>query len=355
MVVTWALIVNFYAWLIISNMDVYFNIQEIRLSSHNSILIEYLYSGIQYLEGVLFGVIFGTLFTMINFLTDRSGFRKYSYGKIVLIKSFLYILSIIITSVLIYQIFKLFNILPEGLSLDLFWDNATAGYFTATIAYMTFFIILTNFFLQINKKFGPGVILDLFTGKYHRPKDEERIFMFLDMKGSTAIAEKLGHEKYSQFIRNCYHDLTNIVLNYNAEIYQYVGDEVVLCWPIKKGLKKLNCLKAFFSYENVLKKREKFYLKKFGVAPKFKAGMDMGQVTVTEIGDIKRDIAYHGDVLNTASRIQENCNKFNQKLLISENIEQQLDSLNGFTKNFIGEITLRGKEHIVKVYGINLN
>ena len=354
MIIAWTLIVDFYAWLIISNMDVYFNIQQIRLSEHNSILIEYLYSGLQYLEGLFFGIIFGTLFTLVNYFTDHTGFRKYSYGKIVLIKSFLYILSIIITSMLIYQLFKLFNILPEGFSPDLFWDYSSAGFLASAIVYITFFIVLTNLFLQINKKFGPGAILDLFTGKYHRPKDEERIFMFLDMKGSTAIAEKLGHEKYSQFIRNCYHDLTNVVLNYNAEIYQYVGDEVVLCWPIKKGLKKLNCLNAFFAYEKELGRKEKFYLKKFGIMPKFKAGMDMGQVTVTEIGDIKRDIAYHGDVLNTASRIQENCNKFNQKLLISENIEQRLDSLNGFTKNLIGEINLRGKEHIVKVYGINL-
>ncbi len=355
MIIAWALIVNFYAWLIISNMDLYFNIQQLRLSEHHGILVEYLYSGVQYLEGLLFGIIFGTLFTLVNYFTDHSDFRKYSYGKIVLLKSVLYIFAIFISATIIYWVFLIFKILPEGLSPNLLWDNATAGYFSSTIVYIAFFIVLTNFVLQISKKFGPGVILDLFTGKYYRPKDEEKIFMFLDMKGSTAIAEKLGHKKYSQLVRNCYHDLTNVVLNYNAEIYQYVGDEVVLCWPIKKGLKKLNCINAFFAYERALNENESFYLKNFGVVPEFKAGMDMGQVTVTEIGDIKRDIAYHGDVLNTASRIQENCNKFGQKLLISENIERQLNSLNGLSKSFIGEINLRGKEHIVKIYGINLN
>ena len=81
--------------------------------------------------------------------------------------------------------------------------------------------------------------------------------------------------------------------------------------------------------------------------------MDMGIVTVVEIGEIKRDIAYHGDVVNTASRIQDHCNDLNQKLLISEHLEKKLTGLNGFSKNYIGEINLRGKEHIVKVYGID--
>jgi adenylate cyclase len=355
MIIAWAAIVNFYSWIIISNMNIYFDMKLISSSSSNSVLLEYIVSGMQYLEGAMFGVIFGTLFTVINIFTDHSDFRKYSYGKIVVLKSILYILSVIVTSVIIYILFKILKTIPEDLSLGLLWDNVKADYFVSGIVYITFFIILTNFILQISKKFGPETILNLFTGKYHKPKGEERIFMFLDMKSSTAIAEKLGHEKYSQFIRNCYHDLTNIVLTYNAEIYQYVGDEVVLCWPSKKGLRKLNCLNAFFAYEKELNRKGKYYLKEFGEVPKFKAGMDMGQVTVTEIGDIKRDIAYHGDVLNTASRIQENCNKFNQKLLISENIEKQLDSLNGFSKKLIGEINLRGKEQIVKIYGINSN
>ena len=47
--------------------------------------------------------------------------------------------------------------------------------------------------------------------------------MFLDLVGSTKIAERLGHKTYSRFIRHCFHDLTDIVLRYKAEIYQYVG------------------------------------------------------------------------------------------------------------------------------------
>ena len=179
-----------------------------------------------------------------------------------------------------------------------------------------------------------------------------RIFLFLDLKGSTTIAEKLGHNTYSQLLRNCYHDLTEIVIKYKADIYQYIGDEVVLSWKTKDAFQTLNCIKLYFAYDNKLKEHKEFYMKHYHTLPEFKGGMDMGVVTVAEIGDIKREIAYHGDVLNTASRIQEQCKVLDKNLLISENLEKELIDLNGFEKEFIGEVTLRGKEKNVKLYSL---
>ena len=95
------------------------------------------------------------------------------------------------------------------------------------------------------------------------------------------------------------------------------------------------------------------YLKKFKAEPEFTGGMDMDVVTVAEIGGIKREIAYHGDVLNTAARIQDQCKKLNKDLLISENVEKNLVKLNGFKKEFIGDVSLRGKEKALKIYSLN--
>ena len=104
-------------------------------------------------------------------------------------------------------------------------------------------------FRQINLFLGSNNLWKLFSGKFYNPHEEERIFMFLDLVGSTTIAEKLGHKTYSHFLRHCFHDLTEIVLKYQAEIYQYVGDEVVLSWKEKNGLERMNCIKTFFAFE----------------------------------------------------------------------------------------------------------
>ena len=42
------------------------------------------------------------------------------------------------------------------------------------------------------------------TGYYQKPKEESKIFMFLDLQSSSKIAELLGHEKYSDFIQDCF-------------------------------------------------------------------------------------------------------------------------------------------------------
>jgi adenylate cyclase len=211
-----------------------------------------------------------------------------------------------------------------------------------------------NFILQVNKKFGPGNLWKMITGKYHSPREDKKIFMFMDLRGSTAVAEKLGHNKYSQLMQNCFYDLTEILLSYKASVYQYVGDEVVLTWDMKRGLQNLNCIKAYFAFERKLKSRENYYLKNFKTAPFFKCGIDCGEVTVAEIGEIKREIAYHGDVLNTAARIEKKCTPLNKKMIISEYLEKELpENMDGFNKELIGEIELKGKQGKINLYSID--
>ena len=52
--------------------------------------------------------------------------------------------------------------------------------------------------------------------------------MFLDLKSSTHLAETLEHVTCSRLIQDCYAELTAPLLDYNAQVYQYVGDEVVV-------------------------------------------------------------------------------------------------------------------------------
>ena len=315
-------------------------------------LTEYLDSGYIHLEIFMTAIIFGALFAIINTLTDTTRMRKMSFGAIIAIRSALYLLSFLFAGFLIYLVFDSFNIITDtqwAETLKLF----TSVYLISIFTYFVGAILLINFVLQVNRKFGPGNLLKLTTGKYSTPKIENRIFMFLDLKGSTHIAERLGHKKYSKLMQNCFHDLTDVVINYNASIYQYVGDEVVLCWDMKNGLKALNCIKAFFVFEKKLQSRKNYYLTNFDLLPYFKCGLDCGEITVAEIGDIKREIAYHGDVLNTAARIEKLCTPQGKKMLISEYLEKELpEEMIGFSKEFVGKFELRGKDEGIKIYSI---
>jgi len=195
--------------------------------------------------------------------------------------------------------------------------------------------------------------MDLLKGKYYHPRREHLIFLFLDLKGSTTIAEKLGHENYSEFIKDCVHQLTPILINNQANVYQYVGDEIVLHWKTEAGLNQLRCLNTFFAFRKRLIQRVEYFEARYGIAPEFKAGMDTGEVTVTEIGDLKREIAFHGDVLNTASRLEKKCNEYQKPLLVTEHLTKKIVSANDYEFEFINDIPLRGKQKKVRFFAVN--
>jgi adenylate cyclase len=209
--------------------------------------------------------------------------------------------------------------------------------------------------MQINRMLGEGVLLKFLWGKYYKPVEEERIFMFLDMKSSTTVAERLGHQKYYALLDDFYHEITIPVLKNNAEIYQYVGDEVVFAWKTKSGIKNANCIKIFFDIMERLDHKQEKYFNKYGLVPEFKAGVHFGDVITAKIGDLKRVIVYNGDVMNTTARIQELCNHYHCKLLVSGSLLEKLELSKTYNSNFIDSVKLRGKETEIDLYCMGKN
>ncbi|WP_411029887.1 adenylate/guanylate cyclase domain-containing protein [Spongiimicrobium sp. 3-5] len=227
--------------------------------------------------------------------------------------------------------------------------------FWSVVIYSGVILEIALFYSEAVDYMGSGVIYNYSFGKYHRPVLEERIFMFLDMKSSTSIAETLGHKMYFNLLKNYYADMTNAILETSGEIYQYVGDEIVVSWSVKNGLRKNNCIRCFAKISKRLQQKEDNYIERFGLVPAFKAGYHIGEVTTGEIGIIKRNIIYTGDVLNTTARIQAQCNEHNTKILLSKKLADQLETDNSFSLNKIGEMMLRGKKEPIQLLSINFS
>jgi adenylate cyclase len=168
--------------------------------------------------------------------------------------------------------------------------------------------------------------------------------MFLDLNSSTTIAESLGDEKYHALIRDFFADITNPILDNKGEIYQYVGDEVIVAWTLEDGIENNQCVRCFFDVKNRIEENKEKYLQRYGLVPSFKAGIHCGKVVAGEVGIIKRDITYSGDVLNTTSRILSMCKEFNAELIASFNLISNLNLSDNYIKQSLGSIRLRGKE-----------
>jgi len=220
------------------------------------------------------------------------------------------------------------------------------------LRFLTYFYLscfLNSFFKGFLRKIGGGNTQRFMLGLMNKPQEEERIFMFLDLKNSTTIAEKIGHKKFSHLVQDVFNDMA-IVDNYKAEIYNYMGDGAIISWTVKDGIKNGNCLKAFFAFNSVLKNRTRYYNRKYNLEPKFKAGAHVGKVMVLQIGQIRRDISYNGDTMNTAARIESQCNELRQQVLISGDLQYLLKENKNFRFKSVGEIQLKGKRKGVEIF-----
>jgi len=299
------------------------------------------------------GLLAAIIYSSVEIFTDRPFFQRQSYFIIIAIKLvfFFFGVKIILAASIMLLIF-FGGGLPESVTpIQVLRSGAYWVFFSYFIVVASFI----SFVIMVSKKFGPGVLWNMFIGRYRNPREEQRVFMFLDLKSSTTIAEKLGHIKFSKLIQNCFADLTPIVTKHGVEIYQYVGDEAVLSWPIESAFESNHCIHAYFDFMDVLAARSNYYEREYGLQPFFKAGGHLGNVIVAEVGLIKREIAYHGDVLNTTARIQGRCNEFKEQLLVSDQLLQFLKPDNKIESRSIGQELLKGKKKVVTIHGIRRN
>lgn len=300
---------------------------------------------VQSMVAILIGApIMGIISGMVQILIEEHSYKRVSLQKLLVLRIIyvlVFLVSIISLTYLIYGknlSYAEFAFEPGSLS-----------------AYL--YIVSVDIFMfclrQVNLFLGSNNLWKLFSGKFYSPREEERIFMFLDLESSTQHAERLGHVQYSKMIQDCFNDL-GVVAKNDAEIYQYVGDEAILTWELEYGLKNQNCLNAFFNFKNQLERKKEYYLHEYNCYPHFKAGINSGIVTVTEVGKFKKEIAYHGDTINTAARIQNKCNELQQELVISEDLHSMLMH-EDFLFDQLGSIELRGKQKSVGLFAVHMS
>ena len=213
-------------------------------------------------------------------------------------------------------------------------------------------LLSAQIIVEIDQKYSPGVFWEILTGKYLKPRNEKRIIMFLDLKDSTPIAEQLGHEKYFLFIRDFIYYVSRAVLENNGMIYQYVGDEVVVTWPYNKRnvLKSINTV---IDSRKAIQRRADYFRRMYDIVPDFRVGLHAGDVTIGEIGVIKKDIAISGEAMNIAARIRSACNELNQKSVVSK---EYFDTgiLKSWQGENLGEVSLKGVDESIQLYALKI-
>ncbi len=190
-----------------------------------------------FLPSFIVAVIMGSLQVLFEYFIYFNRFEQNRFGIIILLKTIVFTLSFLILIIIVvlvrHVLLILLKIIPPENSETIISELLSYFFSYEMVSIWVFILIISfmvNFVAIINRRMGRGVLLDLFIGKYHSPKSEKRIFMFLDIISATTIAEKLEAKKYSSFLKDFFFDIDLAITTTGGVIFQFVGDEVVVVW-----------------------------------------------------------------------------------------------------------------------------
>ena len=236
-----------------------------------------------------------------------------------------------------------------------------------TVLAFVIFLVISEF-LQMRRVIGGRTLNNLLLGRYHQPVREERVFILVDIKGSTPLAERLGDQRAHAFITSAFFDIDQPILEHGGsaffdidqpilehggEVYNYVGDELIASWPLGEGVDGARCVWCALAIQDALARRADDYRRIFGSAPAVRIVLHAGPVVAGECGDAKLAIVYLGDTLNTAARIEEMAKAIGRDCVISDALLAQIDLPPSLGVEPLGSIQLRGRQQPVILHALH--
>jgi class 3 adenylate cyclase len=212
--------------------------------------------------------------------------------------------------------------------------------------------LLVGVVYELTRLVGNRVLLNVALGRYRRPVREDRVLMFLDLAGSTSLAETMGELRVQNLLTRFFYDIDDAIVAHGGEVHAYVGDEVIVTWPLDKRMSSGRCIDCFFAIADTIAAKADSYRKEFGMVPNFRAGLHAGAVVISECGSSRRQLAYFGDTVNVTARLQEYCKEAGRDLLVSADLLSHLRPNPELLIEPLGPAQLRGRAAAIEVFAV---
>jgi adenylate cyclase len=265
-----------------------------------------------------------------------------SFATSLMVRSTIYVA--IITVIQWFQLGEVIAGVAPDTSSKAFW---------LSFIYSAVLSVVMNLALGITNIIGPCAFLNFFIGRYHTPVEENRFVLFVDIAGSTGLAERLGGIAIHRLLDRTFRLLTVAVVDYRGEVLNYVGDEVIVTWPERGGAIDCRPLRCFVAMRDELSRASNQLEREFGAAPRIRGSLHFGPVIVGEIGDVKRAIVFNGDDMNTAARLEELSRNVDGGFLASRAAMERFSSTPPFAVRDLGRLPIRGRADGIDVVGID--
>lgn len=218
--------------------------------------------------------------------------------------------------------------------------------------------VLLNVVLTVGRLIGPKTLMLILSGHYHRPRREERVIAFVDVRGATSIAEALGDVSFQEFLIDLFRIIEVTAMETGGEIHDYVGDQAMITWPVPHdlGVRGVEPLRWVADLGRVMAEMRPTFEAKYGYTPDVRIGMHLGSVVMGEVGIFRTKLACLGDTVNTAARVEELAHDLAHEqrtcALVTGRVLERFPLPKGFDESFVGNAPLRGKNTSISIHRI---
>jgi len=210
---------------------------------------------------------------------------------------------------------------------------------------------------QIKKVFGryvaPEIMEDLLKrpDEYLRSRKQEVTVLFSDLRGFTAMSEKLEPEEVVEILNEHFEVMTKLILKHRGTIDKFVGDEIMAIFgaPVFYEGHAIRAVKCALEMQKEQEKLTRSWKKKYKVEVNIGVGINTGEAIVGTIGSSERvDYTAIGDTINVGARL---CSKaLGRQVLVSSVTRDELGR--SAKVSALEPMELKGKSKLQNVYAV---
>lgn len=177
--------------------------------------------------------------------------------------------------------------------------------------------------------------------------------LFCDIRGFTAIAEKLNPSEVVRILNTYYSRMADVVKIHNGVINQFTGDEIFATFgaPVPILDPEISCVNCALNMIKMLEQINHDLADILTERLTVGIGLNYGPIIAGNLGsDDRLTYAVTGDTVNTAKRIESLTSDLPDTILINESIYEKTRAL--VSAKFWGEVSVKGKDRKIMVFQV---
>ena len=210
--------------------------------------------------------------------------------------------------------------------------------------------IVVNLLLAMSRLLGAGTLRSIIIGRYHRPRREERAFVFVDIRDSVSVEDRIGDVRFYSYVVEIFHAVEQAAMETGGEVLDYIGDQVMLSWPTgQSGAGPFNFVLALADH---LGRIQSELRSRYGADAAVRVGIHAGLIVAGEIGVFRRKIVLLGSAVNVAARVEQIARDLHADCIATGAALERFELPKALSATSLGVKQLRGKADAVELWQI---